>query len=126
MPGAPSPSLVLTAGTRAHTGGYSVQVTGPDGTNTSALATLRVLNYPRLQPPQRLGTGGFRLHFGDHDGTPLMLGDTGNFEVWASPDLHGTNWVRANAPLTVTDGLLTFGDTEAPQHLRRFYRVIER
>jgi hypothetical protein len=73
-----------------------VQVTGPDGTNTSALATLRVLNYPRLQPPQRLGTGGFRLHFGDHDGTPLMLGDTGNFEVWASPDLHGTNWVRAN------------------------------
>lgn len=126
LPDATNATLLLTAVTRASSGSYGVQVTGPGGSVTSAPALFRVLNLPRLHPPQRLGDGTFRLRFNDHDGGLLTPGDAPNFEVWVSPELPGTNWIRLLPPLTLTNGILTLDDPDAPAHPRRFYRVLER
>ena len=126
LPGATSPTLALTSVARTNSGSYVVQITGPGGTTGSQPAGLRVLNFPRLQPVQRLGNGLARLHFNDHDGGALTLGDTPNFEVWVSTNLGAMNWVRINLPLTVTNGLLTLDDADAANHAHRYYRVLER
>ncbi len=126
LPGATSPTLALTNVGRTNTGSYVVQISGPGGAASSQPASLRVLNFPRLQPVQRLGNGTARLLFNDHDGGLLTLGDTGNFEVWVNTDLMATNWIRLNLPLTVTNGSLTLDDADAANHPRRFYRVLER
>ena len=126
IPGATSETLNLTAVTRTNSGTYSVGVTNAGGGVLSQPATLRVLNFPRLQPPQSLPGGALRLSFNDHDGGALTLGDTPNFEVWVSTNLISTNWLRLNLPLTVTSGMLTLDDSDAPNHPRRFYRVLER
>ena len=126
LPGATSPTLALTNVARTNTGSYVVQITGPGGTTGSQPAGLRVLNFPRLQPVQRLGNGLARLHFNDHDGGALVLRDTPNFEVWVSTNLGAMNWVRINLPLTVTNGLLTLDDADAANHAHRYYRVLER
>ena len=126
LPGATAPALSLPNVTRAQAGSYFVVVTNTAGTSTSTVATLRVLNMQRLLPPQPVANGGFRLLFNDHDGGALTLGDAPNFEVWVSTNLVGMNWTRLNLPLTVTNGLLTLDDADAPNHPRRFYRVLER
>ena len=126
LPDATNSTLTLAAVTRASSGNYAVQITGPGGTNTSAPATLRVLSFPQLYQPQRLGDGTLRLSFHDRHGVLLTLGDAPNFEVWVSPDLPGTNWIRLLPPLTLTNGILTLDDPDAPLHPRRFYRVLER
>ncbi len=126
LPGATSPTLALTNVGRTNTGSYVVQISGPGGGTASQPATLRVLNFPRLHPPQRLPDGSLRLHFNDHDGGLLALGNTPDFEVWVGTNLLATNWIRLNLPLTVTNGLLTLDDPAAAQHPHRFYRVLER
>ncbi len=126
IPGANGPSLTLSNVTRTNTGTYSVQVGNAGGATASQPATLRVLNAPRLRPGQRLGDGAYRLFFDDHDGGALGLADSTNFEVWVSTNLVAPNWIRLNLPLTVTNGMLSLDDVEAPNHPRRFYRVIER
>ena len=126
LPDATSATLALTSVARTNTGSYVVQITGPGGATTSQPAGLRVLNSPRLQSPLALPGGAFRLHFNDHDGGALTLGDAPNFEVWVSTNLVTTNWLRLNLPLTITNGLLTLDDADAPNHPRRFYRVLER
>ncbi len=126
LPGATSPTLTLLNVSRTNTGTYVLQVSNPGGATASQPATLRVLNFPRLQPPQPLPGGGLRLRFNDHDDGALTLGDTPNFEVWVSTNLLSTNWVRLNLPLTVLNGWLTFDDVDAANHRHRFYQVIER
>ncbi|GDY21366.1 hypothetical protein LBMAG56_27130 [Verrucomicrobiota bacterium] len=126
LPDATNSTLTLTAVTRASSGNYAVQVTGPGGASTSVPAILRVLNFPRLHPPQRLGDGSLRLRFNDHDGGLLTPGDAPYFEVWASAELPATNWIRLPPSLTLTNGILTLDDPDAPLHPRRFYRVLER
>ncbi|MFA6544808.1 MAG: immunoglobulin domain-containing protein [Limisphaerales bacterium] len=126
LTGATLATLTLTNVTRASTGTYTARVSNSNGTTNSQPATVRVLNFPRLHPPQPLPGGGLRLLFNDHDGGTLGLGDTPNFEVWASTNLLSTNWVRINLPLTVTDGMLTLDDADAAIHRHRYYRVVER
>ena len=126
LPDATNTTLTLTGVTRASSGNYTVQITDPGGTNTSAPAALRVLSFTQLSPPQRLGDGTLRLSFHDRHGALLTLGDAPNFEVWVSPDLPGSNWIRLLSPLTLTNGILTLDDPDAPLHPRRFYRVLER
>ncbi|MBI5802569.1 MAG: immunoglobulin domain-containing protein [Verrucomicrobia bacterium] len=126
LPGATGPTLALTSVTRATTGAYVVQVSNPGGATASQPATVRVLNYPRLQPPQPLAGGGLRLLFNDHDGGALSLGDSLNFEIFVSTNLLATNWARLNLPLTVTNGMLSLDDSDTLSQRHRFYRVIER
>jgi hypothetical protein len=126
LPGATSPTLTLTNVTRTTTGSYVAHVSNPGGATPSQPATVRVLNFPRLHPPQVLPGGGLRLLFNDHDGGALSLGDTLNFEVFVSTNLPATNWLRLNLPLTVNNGLLTLDDADAINQRHRFYRVLER
>jgi alpha-L-arabinofuranosidase len=126
LPGATTSTLTLANVTRAQTGSYVLQVSNPGGATASQPAVVRVLNFPRLRAPEPLPGGGLRLRFQDHDGGLLTLGDTPNFEVWVSTNLTSTNWLRLNLPLTVDNGLLTLDDPAAPNHARRFYRVLER
>lgn len=56
----------------------------------------------------------------------LSTNETGNFEVHVSTNLAGTNWLRLNVPLTVTNGQIVFEDGGSVGLPRRFYRVIER
>ncbi len=68
-----------------------------------------------------------RLRFGDNGiGGVLTTNEAGNFEVHVSTNLAGTNSLRLNVPLTVTDGQIVFEDGESVSLPRRFYRVIER
>ncbi|MBI5800233.1 MAG: immunoglobulin domain-containing protein [Verrucomicrobia bacterium] len=126
LPGATAATLTLPNVTRAQTGSYVVQISNAGGATVSQPAIVRVLNSARLLPPSPLPGGGLRLSFQDHDGGPLTLADTANFEVWVSTNLKSTNWVRLPLPLTVDNGALTFDDSEAAAHAWRFYRVTER
>ena len=79
-----------------------------------------------LSPDFAVGTP-LRLRFGENGvGGVLTTNDAGNFEVHVSTNASGTNWLRLNVPLTVTNGQIVFDDGESVSLPRRFYRVIER
>jgi hypothetical protein len=126
LAGQRSNALALTNVTRAQSGLYSVVVSNAFGNATSSNALLRVLVPQRLQSPQRLADGRFRLLFGDQDGGLLSSGDLASFEVDASTNLQSTNWFCSTNGFTLTNGLILFIDADATNYPRRFYRVIER
>lgn len=119
--------LTLTNVVRGQSGLYSVTVTNAAGTVTSGGYRLRVLVPQRLQPPEPLGSGQFRLRFGDSDGGTLTTNDLPGFEVWGTTNLSNTNaWVRVTNGVSVTNGHVQVDDADSPSLPRRFYRVIER
>ncbi|MCX6925656.1 MAG: immunoglobulin domain-containing protein, partial [Verrucomicrobia bacterium] len=126
LPGQRTNALALTNVTRAQSGLYSVVVSNAFGNATSSNALLRVLVPQRLQSPQRLADGRFRLLFGDQDGGLLSLDDLASFEVDVSTNLHSANWFRFTNGFTLSNGLILFIDADATNYPRRFYRVIER
>lgn len=125
LPGANTNSLTVPVASRAAAGIYSVMVGGAG----SSPAVLRVLVPQRLDPVERLGSGGFRLRFGDHDGSPLGESDKGRFIIqWttisSSPAFTWND--LANTTRTVSGGKVMLDDTSASSQASRFYRVIER
>lgn len=79
-------------------------------------------------PTSRRSVGTpLRLRFGENGvGGVLTTNEAGNFEVHVSTNLAGTNWLRLNVALSVTNGQIFFEDGESVSLPRRFYRVIER
>lgn len=127
LAGQTGPVLTVTNVVRGQSGLYSVTVTNAAGTVTSGGYRLRVLVPQRLQPPEPLGSGQFRLRFGDSDGGTLTTNDLPGFEVWGTTNLSNTNaWVRVTNGVSVTNGHVQVDDADSPSLPRRFYRVIER
>ena len=88
---------------------------------------LRVLAQTQFLPPVFSADSHLLLRFGDSsDGGALTTNEAVNFEVQVSTNLAGTNWLRLNVPLTVTNGQIVFEDGQSGSLPRRFYRVIER
>jgi alpha-tubulin suppressor-like RCC1 family protein len=127
LAGATNPTLSLPNIARAQGGAYYVVVTNLIGSTNSSNAIVRVLAPTRLLPPEFAAGAPLRLRFGeDGVGGVLTTNDAGNFEVHVSTNATGTNWLRLNVPLTVTNGQIVFEDGESVGLPRRFYRVIER
>lgn len=126
LPTATSPSLSFMATNRANAGGYAVVITNVAGSVTSSPALLRVRVPQRLLPPLRLGNGQLRFWFNDGDGGSLGVNDLPFFEVQVSTTPTHENWTILAGGLVLTNGMVQFDDTEAANHSRRFYRVLER
>ena len=120
-------SVTLTNVGRTNSGIYSVVVSNAFGTATSANAGLRVLVSQSVERPQKLTGGGFRLRFGDPDGSSLTDNDKVNFVVQWATNLFSSTWVDlTNGGPNVVNGKVEFDDPDAAGNSRRFYRVIER
>lgn len=125
LPGRTDPTLTLNPVNRSHSGQYVVVVTNLAGAATSQPpAQLRVLTRQRLALPARGGTG-LRLSFGDEDGTPFDPAASPAFEVWASTNLAGADWVRLTNALLPWNGQLYLDDPDTTPR-QKFYRVLER
>ena len=125
--GATNSILSLSDARRTNSGIYSVEVSGPLGAVASSNAVLRVLAQTQFLPPVFSADSHLLLRFGDSsDGGALTTNEAVNFEVQVSTNLAGTNWLRLNVPLTVTNGQIVFEDGQSGSLPRRFYRVIER
>jgi len=123
LAGATNPTLSLPNLARAQGGAYSVVITNLIGSTNSSNAIVRVLAPTRLLSPEFAAGAPLRLRFGDNGiGGDLTTNDAGNFEVHVSTNATGTNWLRMNVPLTVTNGQIVFEDGEAVSLPRRFYR----
>lgn len=124
-----SAGIGFHAESRDQAGSFSVIVSNSAGAVTSADATLRVLVPQRFERPAPLPGGGVRLRFGDSYrpwGASVTPPLPPVFEVHASTNLFSTNWVRLTNALVSTNGEIILDDTDATNHVRRFYRVIER
>ena len=127
LAGATNPTLSLPNIARAQSGAYSVVITNLIGSTNSSNAVVRVLAPTLFLPPEFSVGTPLRLRFGENGvGGVLTTNDTANFEIHVSTNLAGTNWLRLNVPLTVTNGQIVFEDGESISLPRRFYRVIER
>lgn len=127
LAGATNTTLSLPNITRAQGGIYYVQVTNLNGATNSGSVVVRVLAPTLFLPPEFSVGTPLRLRFGNSGiGGVLTTNDAGNFEVHVSTNLAGTNWLRLDVPLTVTNGQIVFEDGESANLPRRFYRVIER
>gem|GEM_PF-3108213 len=127
--GSVSPVLDFFASGRNLSGLYSVVVSNAGGSVVSRGATLRVLVPQQVEPPVALPEGGFRLRFGDYFrpfGASAALPLPPRFEVYATTNLLSTNWDLLTNALVSTNGEFTLDDTDATNHARRFYRIIER
>jgi hypothetical protein len=127
LPSATNSSLLFANVNRSLTGFYSVSVSNVAGSIVSSNAFLRVFVPQRfVGVPARLADGSFRLLFGDSDGGQLIATNLANLELHVSTNLLSTNWLRFTNGFTLTNGMIQFDDADAPNHPRRFYRVIER
>lgn len=125
--GATNTTLSLSNIARAQGGAYYVVITNLNGATNSSNAVVRVLAPTLFLPPEFSAGTPLRLRFSENGvGGVLTSNDAGNFEVHVSTNAAGTNWLRLNVPLTVTNGQLVFEDGESVSLPRRFYRVIER
>lgn len=80
-----------------------------------------------LLPPEFAAGTPFKLRFADNGVVEVWTtNELANFEVHVSTNLAGTNWLRLNVPLTVTNGQIVFEDGESTNLPRRFYWVMER
>lgn len=127
LAGATNTTLSLPNLARAQGGAYSVVITNLIGSTNSSNVVVRVLAPALFLPPEFTTGNPLRLRFGDNGvGGVLTTNDVGNFEVHVSTNATGTNWLRLNVPLSVTNGQIAFEDGESASLPRRFYRVIER
>jgi len=124
LAGATNSSLTLTNLARQPDAGtYSVSVSNALGTITSVSAVLKVLVSQRMEEPERLPDGRFRLLFGDFDSNPLTDAEKGRFQVQWSTNL--SSWQDFTNTLgAMSNGKVTFEDPLPSSSLRRFYRVI--
>lgn len=125
LAGATGTNLTLPDARRTNSGVYAVVVAGPGGTVRSSNAVLRVMAIQAFaNAPVRLGDGGIRLLFGDHDGGLLSANDATNIAVEFSPDLK--NWFTLTNAFTISNGQVQVDDTGSANLPRRYYRIIER
>lgn len=124
--GATNTTIRLTNLTRTNTGAYSVTATNAHGSVRSRPAAVRVYVQVQLAAPTLQSGGGIRFSFGDSDGGTLRDRDLPSFEVQAGNSPNRTNWLRLTNGFTLTNGAVVIEDTDATNHVRRFYRVLER
>lgn len=119
-------SLTLTNLIRLqHAGAYSVIASNAHGITTSVNALLNVLVTQRMEQPERLQDGRFRLLFGDFDSGSLTDAERDRFLIQWSTNLSA--WMDlTNATRTVTNGKVSLDDSLLPAASRRYYRVITR
>jgi len=112
---------------RPDAGSYAVQVISAQGSVVSAEVELRVLVPQRLEPPERLPNGGFRLRFRDPDGG--LAEDLGGFELEWSDTLPATDsalWQAAGLEASRQGGFGVF-EVQVPRaYPGRFCRLSER
>ena len=113
--------MSLTNAGRTNEGSYSVIVSNSYGSIISPSATLQVTVPQILYPPLSLAGGGFRIGFGDSDGSPLTSNDFTNLELDASSNLR--SWHQLQLPYTLSNGVIEVNDTT--NYPARYYRVIE-
>jgi hypothetical protein len=127
VPAGTGPALLIETARRASSGVYAVTITTAHGGATSSNAVLRVLVPQRLELPERLATGGFRLRFRDHDGA--LAEDLAAFVLQWSDVVPATSpaaWQDSAAVPSVQGGFGVFEDPAPVGPGHRFYRVIER
>jgi hypothetical protein len=103
---------------------YTKDDSTAEGADAGWVDEVRIKEPSRLQSPERLAGGGFRLLFGNGQGWPLGLADAAYYEVRASTNL--VNWLPLLDSLSVSNGLLFLNDAGNVFMPERFYRVIER
>ncbi len=120
-------SLTLTnLGRQQDAGTYSVIVSNAQGTAMSVSAPLNVLVSQRMEQPELLPDGRFRLLFGDFDNGLLADAEKDRFLVQWSTNLSA--WIDlTNATRIIADGKVSLEDSPLPPTVsRRYYRVITR
>ena len=123
LPGATSPSLILTNVSRVDSAVYALSVSNALGVAVSSNATLtvrvpQILSQPVLQPD-----GSFHLTSAYADGVPLQPSDLANLVVQATTNL--TDWVTLTNALTLTNGVLQLVDPGSLTFPCRFYQILE-
>jgi len=112
---------------RAHRGRYRVAVSNQVGVVFSDFVNLRVLAKQRMEIPQVLPNGVFRLRFADDGGGAIDSDLTSNFVVEASSDFLTWSVVSSNGlGITIENGNFVFDDTVVPSPQGRFYRIYEK
>ena len=125
LSGASGATLALVPTNRAAGGAYSVVVTNAFGSVTSNPALLRVMVAQRMERPEKLAGGTFKLRFSDGDGVGLTEVDKNGFTLQWSTNL--VQWFDlTNATRSVVGGKVELEDADAAGKARRFYRVLER
>lgn len=125
--GAMSPTLTLSNVVRSTGGAYSVVVSGGGTDIASSNGIVRIIVPQRFHRSERLGSGHFRLRFGDSDGGTLTTNDLTGFEIWGSTNLLDAGaWMRVTNGIILTNGQAQVDDIDAAVVSRRFYRVVER
>jgi hypothetical protein len=122
--GATNATLTLTNLRRHDSGWVTVTVTNIYGQALSSNAFLLVRAPQQFVQPTWTAGEGFRVLFGDSDGSELLPGDVAGFEVQASTNL--VNWIKFPPELVLTNGLLLLQDPVQGNFPARFYRVLER
>ena len=123
--GAVASSHGIVSAARVHAGVYTVTVSNLGGSVTSSSANLRVMVPQRMERPEKLAGGTFKLRFGDTDGGLLADADKNAFTFQWSTNF--AQWFElTNATRSVVGGKVELQDTDAVGRPHRFYRVIER
>jgi hypothetical protein len=124
LPGATNDSLTWTNFARSNAGLFSVAVSNPGGITLSSNALLSIRLSQNLVQPVRMGGGGFRLAFGDMDGSGMVASNISRFEVQVTTNL--VDWTTVPNSLGILNGQFILDDSGAATLPRRYYRVIER
>jgi hypothetical protein len=111
---------------RTNSGVYSVVVNNGQGNSVQLNSTARALVPPVILDQQTTEAGAFRLLFRDSDGgLPYDLSKVA--VQWCTNFVEATNldWITLSSRISLTNGLLTVDDTNAPTRSASVYGVLE-
>jgi uncharacterized repeat protein (TIGR01451 family) len=124
LPGANSPSLILSNVVRNNSGSYNVIITNRVGGTVSSNAVLLVHVPQSLLNPTWLPDGTVLLTSSDLGGGPISPASLNNFTAQSSSNM--LNWVDLPGALSVSNGILQLHDINATNAPTQFYRIVEK